>query len=203
MKVEVKTYDLPDFNIFRSEKLVDHVIWRPDRKYLVLGRSNNAENSLYLDSVTKDGIEIFKRPSGGETVMISQNTLVISVKIRIDNIFETHKYFRIINARIIEGLSKTGIKNLSIRGISDICIGNKKILGSSIFRDKNIIFYHAVLNISESPEIISKYLKHPSREPDYREGRDHSKFITSLFNEGYKLEYYQISDSINQELEKL
>ena len=43
--------------------------------------------------------------------------------------------------------------------ISDIAIGDKKILGSSMYRKKNTIFYHAVLNVSESITEISKHLK--------------------------------------------
>lgn len=203
MNVEVKQYDLPDFSIFLSEKEVDYTIWRPERKYIVLGRSNNADTSLFLDDVIKDDIVIFKRPSGGETVLISANTLVISVKIKIDNILDTHKYFKIINERIIHALTGIGVKNISTKGISDIAIGSKKILGSSIYRDKNKLFYHAVLNISESPETIGKYLKHPSREPDYRKGRDHKDFITSLHAIGYSFKHEELSSAIKHELNKL
>ncbi len=189
MKIEVKQYDLPDYNIFSSEKDVDHFIWRPDKRYIILGRSNNAESALYSEEVLKDNIEVYKRPSGGETVLLSPNTLVISVKLIIENTLTTHKNFNIINNKIIEALASLGVKDLRTKGISDISIGEKKILGSSIFREKEKLFYHAVLNQSESVDVIAKYLKHPSREPGYRKGRDHREFITSLNAEGYKLDF--------------
>ena len=203
MLIKFKQYDLPDFSVFCSEKNVDHKIWRPDNVYLVLGRSNNPLTSLYIEKVNKDSHSIIKRPSGGETVLISTNTLVISVKITIGNSVNTHEYFKIINDRIINALSLLGVKYLSTKGISDICIGERKILGSSIYREKENLFYQSVLNVCESSDLITKYIKHPPREPDYRKGRDHSEFVTSLHNEGYVLDFDEISKAIAQQLSKL
>jgi len=200
MQFEVQPYDLPDFQIFHSEKDIDHFIWRPDKRYIVLGRSNNAETALFTDQVTEDDIEVYKRPSGGETVILSPNTLVISVKLKIENTLDTHQYFNIINNKIIKSLSDLGVKDLWTKGISDISIGEKKILGSSIFRKKERLFYHAVLNVSESVDVIAKYLKHPSKEPDYRKGRDHKEFITSLHATGHKLDFHEISKAIDKGL---
>ena len=39
-------------------------------------------------------------------------------------------------------------------------------MGSSMFTKNKTIFYHGVLNISEDVELIEKYLKHPSKEPN-------------------------------------
>lgn len=50
-----------------------------------------------------------------------------------------------------------------------------------------MVFYHAVLNIGETPEFIGRYLKHPAREPDYRIGRKHEDFVTSVRLAGYPL----------------
>jgi len=33
-------YNLPDQKILESEKEIDFLVWQPDQKYLVLGRSN-------------------------------------------------------------------------------------------------------------------------------------------------------------------
>jgi len=155
MLPEVKEYSLPDFEVFHSEKDVDHSIWIPDKRYIILGRSNKAETALHPTAVLKDKIEVYKRPSGGETVLLSPNTLVIAVKLKIGNTLDTHKYFNVINGKIIEALTGLGVKDLWTKGISDISIGENKILGSSIFREKEKIFYHAVLNVKESVENAS------------------------------------------------
>ena len=200
MDRDALTYNLKDFEIFNSSESFDFSVWIPDKTYIVIGRSNTADESVFIEKAHTDKIEILKRPSGGETVILSAGTIVISVKLSVDSSLNTHKYFRIINERIISGLHKLGIKDLNMKGISDISVGNKKILGSSIYRRSGTIFYHAVLNVSESVEQIEKYLKHPKREPDYRKGRSHSEFVTSLKSEGYLYDSDIISEGIIKQL---
>jgi len=202
--IEVRSYDLEDFSIFHSDKESDFCIWRPDKTHIILGRSNRiAEDSVHVNKAIENGVEIYKRPSGGEAVILTRNTLVISVKLPIDNTIKTHHYFKLMNNSIIAALTELGTKQLSNKGISDISIGMKKILGSSIYRKQKTIFYHAVLNVSEPIETISMYLKHPKKEPDYRGGRDHHEFVTSLKQEGYEIPLKQLSNEISSSINKL
>jgi lipoate-protein ligase A len=187
MKIKIHEYDLPDISILQDEEWPDYQFftWIPDSLYLILGQSNKAETSLKLDNVVQDKVKVYKRPSGGESVILSPNTLVISTIIRSEKLENPGKYFDTANRRIIAALGSFGIKNLNQKGISDIAIGDKKILGSSIYRKTNKVFYHAVLNVSEDPRLMEKYLSHPGKEPDYRKGRKHSEFVSSVFGEGY------------------
>jgi lipoate-protein ligase A len=36
--------------------------------------------------------------------------------------------------------------------------------------------------------MMEKYLKHPTKEPDYRKGRSHKDFVSSLKESGYDIE---------------
>lgn len=195
-------YNLPDLIILKSTKKCDFFLWIPDRTIIVQGRANNLHDSVFVELAHKDGIEIIKRPSGGESVILSRNTLVISVKIDIEDQLKAHSFFDKINSIIKLSLSNLGIKNLLSKGISDISIGEKKILGSSMFRKPGFLFYHAVLNVSENIEIIDKYLKHPKREPDYRKGRKHTDFVSSIKEQGYNIDNVVIRESIQMNLEK-
>ena len=202
--IDVRSYDLEDFSIFYSEKESDFCIWQPDKTYIILGRSNRiAKDSVHANKAIENGVDIYKRPSGGEAVILTPDTLVISVKLPIDNTIKTHHYFKLINNSIIAALIDLGIKQLGNKGISDISIGIKKILGSSIYRKQKTIFYHAVLNVSEPIETISMYLKYPKKEPDYRGGRDHHEFVTSLKQEGYEIPIKQLSNEISSSINKL
>ena len=201
---EARPYHLPDYAIFYSERPTDYYLWQPDKTYIVLGRSNRiARESVYLEKAAADGIEVIKRPSGGQAVVLTKNMLVLSVKLPVNNILKTHQYFGIINNTIIESLKKAGIRNIGNRGISDIAIGQKKILGSSVYRKDKTVFYHAVLNISEPVTTISRYLKHPQREPDYRQGRNHLAFVTSLTKEGYNFKMEELRTQIEDSIRDL
>ena len=203
-KIQVREYDLPDSYLYKDKP--DNIsvkVWLPEETCIVLGRSNNAEDSLIQQNIIRDSIPVYKRPSGGETVLLSMNTIIISIAFNQQQFKGGKRYFSTINNAIIEVLKKFKICNLKFKGISDIAIGDMKILGSALYQNKNTVFYHAVLNIAESPELISTYLKHPLREPDYRLGRTHDEFVTSLKRENYTINIKKLIAAFEQNLLQL
>jgi len=199
--IEIKKYDLPDFNIMHDQETPSgHFLWVPDDVYVVLGNSNKPHENLNEDKIKEDGIQVYKRPSGGETVVLTPKTLVISIKIIQDKFADPQRYFRYFNQKIIQGLENIGVQHVNYRGISDVAINSRKILGSSIYRKRRAVFYHAVLNVSEPVETIERYIKHPTKEPDYRRGRSHKEFVTSLYNEGYTFTVSQLKDALSASL---
>lgn len=196
MMPEVQEYDLPDLALLRSQNDFDAMVWQPDRYILVLGQSNKSENSLHYKQVIDDKIAVYKRPSGGETVILGPGTLVISVSFKTTKLRNPSIYFNIINSSILRALKECGLEGAEMRGISDLAIDGKKILGSSIYRTTNKVLYHAVLNVSEDVSIIEKYIAHPAKEPDYRKGRSHSEFVTSLIKISPAINTNTISQNI-------
>lgn len=202
--LEIKKYDLPDIRIFYDpDKKTDYFTWVPDDYYIVLGNSNKPHENLIEKNINDDYVDVYKRPSGGETVILTPNTLVISIKVTLEKFSNPSAHFRYFNQKIIDAMEELGVEDLYYKGISDIAIRDKKILGSSIYRRRNVLFYHAVLNVSESIGTIERYIKHPKKEPDYRGGRRHHEFVTSLHAEGYKLIMKQIIRSLHQSLSTL
>lgn len=183
MMLNLNEYTLPDLSLLDDDAGQTFMVWQPDKNYVVLGASNRPEEALHTEQVMQDGITVMKRPSGGQTVMLTPGNLVIAAvyphSLRPKNLFNE------INASIIEAIEAAGIAGLSLRGISDIALGYKKILGSAMYRTRNKLLYHAVLNVGEPAATFEKYLRHPGKEPDYREGRKHSDFVTSLREQGY------------------
>jgi len=202
--IEIQNYNLPDKYLFKAKTInPQYLIWVPSKICIILGKSNNSESALKIAAVQKDNIPVFKRPSGGETVLLTEKMIVISAVLAQDGISNVKKYFRFFNDKIVKCLSTIGIENLSCKGISDIAINNLKILGSAIYQNKYIVFYHAVLNVAESKQLINKYLGHPEREPDYRQGRGHLEFITSLRETNNNLSILMIKKIIEQEFDKM
>jgi lipoate-protein ligase A len=192
MPVEVRPYDLPDAALFGGVGN-GMLVWQPAETIIVLGQSNAPERSLILENVMTDGIQVTRRPTGGEAVVLTPRMAVITVAREFPGLVRSRDFFMAVNGMILDLLSELGVKNYGTRGISDITIGHRKILGSSMHRRENRLVYHAVLNIAGDPSIFEKYLRHPSREPDYRQKRRHEEFVTSLKNEGYNIEYSDIA----------
>lgn len=192
MPVEVRPYDLPDAALFGGTG-DGMLVWQPAETIIVLGQSNTPERSLILENVVSDGIPVTKRPTGGEAVVLTPQMAVLTVAREFPGLARSRDFFMEVNGMILDMLSDLGVKNYGTRGISDITIGHRKILGSSMHRRENRLVYHAVLNIAEDPSIFEIYLTHPSREPDYRRNRPHGEFVTSLKNEGYNIHFHDIA----------
>jgi len=192
MPVEVRPYDLPDAAIFGGTG-GGMLVWQPAETVIVLGQSNTPERSLITKNVLSDGIPVTKRPTGGEAVILTPEMAVITVAREFTEMARSKEFFMEVNGRILDVLSDLGVKNYGTRGISDITIGHRKILGSSMHRRENRLVYHAVLNLAGDPSIFGRYLRHPSREPDYRRYRPHGEFVTSLRNEGYNITFQDIA----------
>jgi len=194
-------YPLPDSVLLDPESEgTAFMVWQPERSCIVLGTSNSPESAVHLELAEAEEVPVYKRHSGGQTVILTPRTLVISIRFHAPAMENPKTYFRRINRIIMDALEETGVRNLAEKGISDIAIGEKKILGSSIYRKRTLVLYHAVLNISESPAYIARYLKHPSKEPDYRAGRNHEEFVTSIHAEGYVTDSEQIRKTISRHI---
>jgi len=195
-------YTLPDIDLLNGNSN-QFMFWIPDKVYIVLGASNNPDEALNLDNVIKDNITILKRPSGGQTVLLTPNNIIIAAVFFDKKTLHPKDVFLHINKLIISAIEKAGVENLSMMGISDIAVSGKKILGSAIYRNKKGLLYHAVLNLGEPSITFERYLKHPSKEPDYRQGRSHSEFVTSLKEKGYTKSYHHLENILSLSFESL
>lgn len=160
----------------------------PAETSVILGQSNSTEMAINKAACKADKIKVMKRPSGGETVLISPKTMIISFSIMGRKIARSAVVFSFALQNIAKALLECNVAEPKHRGISDLVLNGKKILGCAIYRKTGMLLYHAVLNIAEDPANIGKYLLHPGREPDYRKGRSHEEFVTSLYLEGYDID---------------
>ncbi len=195
-------YDLPDAHLF-SGGVQGILAWQPSETVIVLGQSNTVATSLHAVTVDADGIRVTKRPSGGEAVILTPATVAYTVARRFPAMIPFSEFFRMVNSVVIGGLASMGVERLGTRGISDITIDNRKIVGSSMRKLNEMLIYHAVMNLAEDPAIFGRYLLHPRREPDYRAGRSHTEFVTSLAAEGYSFTPDTVISMLNSVLPQL
>jgi lipoate-protein ligase A len=201
MALTLTEYDLPDAFLF-NESSEGFIVWQPERSLIVLGQSNTIESSVFSENAINDNIPVTRRPSGGEAVLLTPLTIAFTVSKSFSASVHFRDFFRTVNKMVIECLGEKGIADLGFKGISDITIGNKKILGSSMRNTHGSLIYQAVLNVSEDPALFEKYLRHPRREPDYRSGRSHSEFVTSLKAEGYNFAPGEVTGAIERKLQE-
>ena len=162
-------------------------ISEPVSSMIVLGASNKPENELHINAVINDNIPVYRRKGGGGTVLLAPGMAVITLKAVVENPYKNKQYFDLIHSFIIDTLfEKTGLK-AELKGISDLVIKNKKILGSSIYRRRQILLYQGVLLVETDLSRISAYIKHPNRELAYLKGRNQNDFVANLSEFYHKL----------------
>ncbi len=174
--------------------------WEPAAVAVVLGRGNKATLEVYEERCQHDNVPIIRRRGGGGTVVLAPGVLVVSVVKRVKHRYRFQEYFDQINTYLIEALQRVGLDELSQRGISDICLCDRKILGSSMYRSKEILFYTASLMVSNDIQLLDRYLRHPSKEPDYRQGRPHLDFTTTICRKYPQLNVADIQAEIDRVL---
>ncbi|MDD2636153.1 MAG: hypothetical protein PHW82_11740 [Bacteroidales bacterium] len=182
----LQEYNLPDKSLFERKK-PGVFIWQPNEVYVILGQRDNVENAVEVEVVKREKAVVMQRPSGGHAVVLTPNTLIVSLLSREHKLTAFKTFFYDCNMKIIKALEKQGVNGLNIQGVSDVVLNGKKIVGSSMYRGKDFLFFHAVINIAEDSNYIDQFLRHPKTEPEYRRKRKHSEFITSLNQQGYMI----------------
>lgn len=173
---------IDDDILLRCAEPLAHSIWVPQQPVVVLGSSNYPDVEVQVDSCQRDGIPILKRYGGGGTVLLYDGCVIVSLGLWVRQHYQNKLYFECLNQAVIDALGQrwSVFRELGQRGLSDITFGDLKVAGTSLFRSRNYLLYQASILVDLRPDLIDLYLKHPSREPDYRLGRTHKDFLTGL-----------------------
>jgi len=167
--------------------------WAPDQDAVVLGLSQSAERELNLDTISTEKLPVVRRSSGGGAVVFIAGVLCFGVICPPDFLHDSgiHRAFRELTAHVADACLGWEIQ-VQVAGISDLaaapCTTNdiaapsalRKIAGCAQLRKKHAILVHGSLLVSADTSRFSNYLQFPSEVPDYRQGRDHDSFCTTL-----------------------
>ncbi|PJZ68650.1 lipoate--protein ligase [Leptospira perolatii] len=152
---------------------------------------NRKEQPFPKKPIDSETVYIARRASGGGTVVHEPGwNLNFSIFVSLK---EKPELFPVGNSyKTLLGLVSNALRNQNIqsnpRGKSDLAVGQetemqtwKKISGNAQFRKRDCIVQHGTLILDPRLiELVGSYLPHPPEEPDYRKGRDHKEFVTSL-----------------------
>ena len=167
------------------------LFWEPRDTFVVVGYANKVAAEVNAAACEKNGIPIFRRCSGGGTVVQMPGGLNYSLILRITetgptrNITTANQFIMGKNRVAIESIFpdsalRTPHSAISVRGHTDLCLDNLKFAGNSQRRRKNFLLFHGTLLLNCDLTRISELLLMPSLQPDYRASRPHENFVTNL-----------------------
>jgi lipoate-protein ligase A len=177
-------------------------VYEPERVEIVHGPAcRSRDGECVVHRCDEDGVPIFERRGGGGTVVLAPGMVVTLVVGERAGLAPTACFNRIHDA-MIALLEQAGVRGIVRSGISDLAIGSRKILGSSLYMGNRppYFYYQSSLLVNHDPALFDRYLHHPPREPEYRRRRQHREFCTSLAIEGYRVDVASIAGIFSEHL---
>jgi lipoate-protein ligase A len=171
-------------------------IWESATLAVVLGRGCRAADEVDLAACRRDRVPVLRRPSGGGTVLIGPGSLMYTLVLSCHQRPE----FRSIDAahRTVLGRHVAALRpwltTVRAAGTSDLAFDSprpfdtsgqsptdaRKFSGNSLRVRRDWILYHGTLLYDFPLDTLSRYLRPPPRQPDYRQHREHAAFVANV-----------------------
>lgn len=156
--------------------------WQPADYSVVLGRSNRSETEVAIDDCQAQGIGVFRRASGGGAVLIGPGCLCYSLVLPISELHRSLGVARV--TKELMGRTANGLRlfcpEIQVSGTSDLALSDLKFSGNAQRWLRHAFIHHGTVLYSFDVSCVERTLRHPTREPDYRNSRRHREFITNL-----------------------
>lgn len=133
MGLEDRLMWIDDQVLMESHQDICLKTWVPNEAVVVLGRSNKRGTEANRAACEADAVPILKRLGGGGTVILHDQCLVVSCGLWVKDYYKNDLYFRHLNQSIIDVFqSQLPAQGFTQRGYSDIVLGDKKLVGTSL-----------------------------------------------------------------------
>lgn len=176
-----------------GESVLDHGspwlrIFEPRDTRIVIGRHQDPDREVLVDHARADGVPIHRRVAGGGTVVLAPGMVVVALRLA-PRPLGTVDWFATVNAALVPAVAEVAGVPVAVRGHGDLTIPGadgapRKVLGASLRQTSKLTVYLGVLLVGDAVPLMERYLRPPSREPDYRGGRDHRAFCVHLGSRG-------------------
>jgi lipoate---protein ligase len=157
--------------------------WQPEQCFIVVGYSNEVAREVNVAACRQAGLGIFRRCSGGGTVLQGPGCLNYSLVLRIDGHTALESIAganRLIMERQRAALADLLRQPVEVKGCTDLAVGRLKFSGNAQRRKRHALLFHGTFLLHFDLSLMDRFLQMPSRQPDYRAGRAHDRFLMNL-----------------------
>lgn len=157
-------------------------LWEWPAPAVVLGAAGKLADDVDEAACARDGVPILRRSSGGGTVLLGKGCLLYSLVLSFDRdvaLREIPTSYCYILGRVLEALAGL-LPDLCCAGTSDLAAGGRKVSGNAQQRKRTHLLHHGTLLYGFDIAQVSRYLRIPERQPEYRGRRGHHEFLTNL-----------------------
>ncbi|HAV61447.1 MAG TPA: hypothetical protein DCY13_03680 [Verrucomicrobiales bacterium] len=157
--------------------------WESPARFVVLGISNHVSAEVDLAECGRLEIPVTRRISGGGAVVQGKGCLSYALAMRIPEqgalaaISATNRQVMETNAAAFAKLLGAPV---TVRGHTDLEWQGRKFSGNSQKRGRTALLFHGTVLYQADLEQFGRLLRHPSREPDWRQQRTHERFLVNI-----------------------
>jgi lipoate-protein ligase A len=195
------SFDTPAENLACDEALLDWReqgrgdgilrFWESSRPFVVVGYANKIQAEVNAARCEAENVPILRRCSGGGTVLQGPGCLNYALILEItensplSGISGANQYIMDRNLQAIQSIAGESF-SIKVQGCTDLAAAVepstifRKFSGNSQRRHKAFLLFHGTFLLNFNLELIEKFLKFPSRQPDYRGSRSHESFLMKL-----------------------
>jgi lipoate---protein ligase len=158
--------------------------WEARETFVVGGYANKVATEVNVAACKAKRIPIFRRCSGGGTVLQGAGCLNYSLILKtvknspLASISSANKFIMERNRSAIETLLPES--KISVNGHTDLAMNDLKFSGNSQRRKKHFLLFHGTFLLNFDLTLVGEFLRMPSLQPDYRASRSHDNFLVNL-----------------------
>ena len=154
--------------------------WESQVPFIVLGRSGDPIVDLHADAVRASAVRVFRRSSGGGTVVQGRGCLNYALVLPKQGTWQdVRASYRDISQWLLAGLAELGIVG-TYEPISDLAVAGQKFSGNAQRRGRHFLLQHGTILYGFDLACISRWLAQPQAQPPYRENRTHADFVRNV-----------------------
>ncbi len=157
--------------------------WEPEQWFVVAGYSNKVAREVNLAACRQAGVGVFRRCTGGGTVLQGPGCLNYSLALQfqgrppLETVSGANRH---IMARQRDALAGLLRRPVEVMGCTDLALGGLKFSGNAQRRKRRALIFHGTFLLRLDLTLMGRFLNMPSRQPDYRQGRPHDRFLMNL-----------------------
>lgn len=182
-------------------------VWQARIPALVMGTGQVAQQELDLDAAASAGVPVLRRHSGGGAVLVGPGVINYSGFYRIVDLPGAETITGAMKAvlkPVVAALERLGVRARE-EGLSDLVVEGQggrllKIAGNAQARKRVSVVVHGTLLADPDWALLERLIRFPTRPPEYRGGRSHRAFLTSLAAERAKHDLPAFAEALAAEL---
>lgn len=160
--------------------------WTPDRPFVVVGYGQQPEREVNLEACRRLNLPVFKRCSGGGTVLQAPGCFNYSLILRIqrgsptESILGTNRFILERHRQALTRMLGWAEHRIRLQGQTDLTLDDRKFSGNAQRRRRACLLFHGTILLAMPLDLMEAVLPLPSRQPEYRQNRSHARFLTTL-----------------------